>query len=277
MGMKPNIIDDRAKYINQIPSKVQNQHKYVAVHYKGVTADVTGLYGGGRGGHFDIKHNGEIHQNADITATIWAVGAPEPWVYIHPAARNQNTISIEANCFCDGDAKSIYDKKWYYSTETQESMAQTAAWLLFDVLKYPITAQTVSAYLLRHGDITTKPCPNPYFNSVGYKTNWTWDQFRKRVLEIGQSWQKGGSDYMFDVKQIKKGDRSKDVELWQRILFSNKLKGSNNKQIAIDGIFGDNTDAATRKFQSANKDSSGKDLAVDGIVGPKTWQAGLGV
>lgn len=274
--MKPNIIDDREKFKNQIPTKTVNEHRFVAVHYKGVTADVTGLYGGGRGGHFDIKHNGEIHQNADITATIWAVGAPEPWVYIHPVARNQNTISIEANCYCDGNSSSIYDPKWYFTNETQESMAQTAAWLLFDVLGYPLTKQTIESYLLRHGDITTKPCPNPYFASVGYKTNWGWEKFKSRVLEIGVNDRKG-SDYMFDVKQIKKGDRSADVELWQRILFSNKLKGKDGKQIAIDGIFGDNTDFATRNFQKANKDAEGKALAVDGIVGPKTWASGLGV
>ena len=274
---QPTIIDDRnlPRNKNQIPSQTVNQHKFVAIHYKGVTADDVGLYGGGYGGHFDIKHDGKIHWNADITATIWAVGAGS-WKQVHPTARNFNTVSIEANCYCDGNAKSIYDPQWYYTNETQESMAQLCAWLLFEVLKYPVSAQSVNSYLLRHGDITTKPCPNPYFSSVGYKTNWGWERFKKRVLEIGEADQKG-TDYMFDVKQIKKGDKSADVELWQRILVSNDLKGKDKKKIAIDGIFGDNTDYATRNFQKANKDTNGKALAVDGIVGKKTWQAGLGV
>lgn len=274
----PKIIDDRAKYAKQIPSRVVNAHKYVAIHYKGVTANATGLYGGGYGGHFDIQHDGTIHQNADISATIWAVGASGSWKYIHPFARNQNTVSIEANVLCDTAGKSIYEKGWYYTEATQEAMAQVAAWLLFEVLQYPVTAATVNTYLLRHGDITTKPCPAPYFASAGYKTNWSWDRFKTHVLAIGiADQQQKGKTYMFEVKQIKKGDKSDDVRLAQELLFANKLKGKDNKQLAVDGIFGDNTEYAAKKFQEAHKDVDGNPLAVDGIIGKKTWAVLLGV
>lgn len=265
------IIDQRAKYKAQIPSKTVNEHKYVAIHYKGVVADATGLYGGGYGGHFDVTHNGSIYQNANITDTIWAVGAGSSWKQVHPVARNQNTISIEGNCYCDGNASSIHDPKWYYTEETQESMAQLAAYLLFDVLKYPLNKQTVETYLLRHGDITTKPCPACYFAAEGYKTNWGWQAFKNRVFEIAVKNHDGGTNYMFSVKQIKKGDRGNDVLLWQRLLYAYGINGADGKSIARDGIFGNNTDSATRVFQTTYG------LAVDGIVGPKTWAKGLGV
>src|SRR6266481_2683365 len=41
--------------------------------------------------------------------------------------------------------------------------------------------------------------------------------------------------------------------------------------IAIDGIFGPQTLAAVKLFQSRNLDRSGHPLVVDGIVGPATW------
>ena len=39
----------------------------------------------------------------------------------------------------------------------------------------------------------------------------------------------------------------------------------------IDGIFGERTEAAVKRFQQARK-NEGRDIgAVDGIIGPKTW------
>ena len=39
------------------------------------------------------------------------------------------------------------------------------------------------------------------------------------------------------------------------------------------GIFGQNTEAAVKKFQMEHKDLDGNQLKADGIVGPKTWGA----
>ena len=58
---------------------------------------------------------------------------------------------------------------------------------------------------------------------------------------------------------LRKGDRGPEVKEVQEAL-----------EIPADGIFGSQTEASVKKFQSENG------LDVDGIVGPKTWEA-LGI
>lgn len=62
----------------------------------------------------------------------------------------------------------------------------------------------------------------------------------------------------YDMPLIKRGSSGKAVKIWQIIVGT-----------TIDGIFGVNTEAATKRFQERNN------LEVDGIVGPKTWKVGL--
>lgn len=58
---------------------------------------------------------------------------------------------------------------------------------------------------------------------------------------------------------LSKGRRGPDVERWQRFLISQNLLDG-----PVDGIFGDQTDTATRRFQQQNQ------LTVDGLVGGRT-------
>lgn len=67
-----------------------------------------------------------------------------------------------------------------------------------------------------------------------------------------------------DMPTIKKGSAGDAVKKWQKFL---KAQGHNIGKCGVDGDFGKDTDAATRKFQKANK------LEVDGIVGKNTWAA----
>jgi peptidoglycan hydrolase-like protein with peptidoglycan-binding domain len=60
---------------------------------------------------------------------------------------------------------------------------------------------------------------------------------------------------------VRKGDRDHPVRTLQDLL---RARGHG---VAVDGIFGPNTDAAVRAFQQQHG------LAVDGIVGPNTWSA----
>jgi peptidoglycan hydrolase-like protein with peptidoglycan-binding domain len=60
---------------------------------------------------------------------------------------------------------------------------------------------------------------------------------------------------------VRQGDQQHPVKTLQYL-----LRGRGHT-VAVDGIFGPNTDAAVRAFQQQ------KGLAVDGIVGPNTWSA----
>ena len=66
------------------------------------------------------------------------------------------------------------------------------------------------------------------------------------------------------MKTIKKGSKGNTVKVWQVIIGANP-----------DGIFGNDTEKLTKKFQSTHKDMNGAALVQDGIVGPKSWFAGL--
>lgn len=59
--------------------------------------------------------------------------------------------------------------------------------------------------------------------------------------------------------QVKKGAQGSSVSELQKLL------NQNGYSLEVDGIFGSNTQAAVRDYQSKNG------LAVDGIVGDKTW------
>lgn len=81
------------------------------------------------------------------------------------------------------------------------------------------------------------------------------DSINKNEIE------KGGA-YMFEVNQVKKGSKGKDVKLAQKI-----LKGLKYYTGSIDGEFGSNTDKATRSYQKSKR------LGVDGIIGKNTWKS----
>lgn len=59
---------------------------------------------------------------------------------------------------------------------------------------------------------------------------------------------------------VKRGSRGQIVKNAQALLLAH-----GNDPKGIDGIFGANTEAATRAFQTA------EGIQVDGIVGPVTW------
>lgn len=169
--MTYKIIDKRSR--KNVPAW-GNAKKYIAIHYLGVDGQNYDLAADGTGAHYTIYWDGTIYQRCDHDAIVWAVGTAGQYVQKHPQARNNNTISIELCCHCDGDKTSAEDKKWYFTTETQ----QAAVWLVQKLMKelsIPI------GNVLRHYDIVNKICPAPYVHNNKYKTSWTWQEFLAKV------------------------------------------------------------------------------------------------
>lgn len=154
-----------------------NQKKYIAVHYLGVDGQAHDLADDGCGAHFYIYWDGTIYQRCNLDAVPWAVGTARTYTQKHPEARNSNTISIEMCCHnSGGDFTSAMDPKWWFTEETQEA----CVWLVKKLMK---DLGIPASHVLRHYDIVNKVCPNPYVLNNKFKTSWTWDEFKAKLVE----------------------------------------------------------------------------------------------
>lgn len=169
----------------QVPAHNANSHEYFAVHYLGVNGENPYLYGGGYGGTFYVSKSGEVYQAAKVTDKLWHVGASSGFSYIHPDARNNNTIGVECATYT-ASGRNDDDETWYFTEATQVAAAKLAACV---ALEYNIPLD----HILRHGDITTKNCPSPLKRDAGKGTNWTWEKFKSEVAR----YMGGGTDETF--------------------------------------------------------------------------------
>lgn len=72
----------------------------------------------------------------------------------------------------------------------------------------------------------------------------------------------GGDIVTIELSTLRKGDKGQEVKTLQRLLNSMGYTCG-----GVDGIFGDNTLAAVKSFQKAER------LNIDGVVGKNTWTA----
>lgn len=110
------------------------------------------------------------------------------------------------------------------------------------------------------------------YNHKGGTKKGTWLQSGKPTLWVSYDATEGSNsqgnnkiDYS-TYPTIRKGAKGEYVRIMQRLLLA---KGYDCK--GIDGIWGNNTNLAIKKFQSENTDINGKKLVVDCICGQKTW------
>ena len=177
----------------QVPAHNANSHEYFAVHYLGVNGENPYLYGGGYGGTFYVSKSGEVYQAAKVTDKLWHVGASSGFSYIHPDARNNNTIGVECATYT-ASGRNDDDEVWYFTEATQVAAAKLAACV---AMEYNIPLD----HILRHGDITTKNCPSPLKRDAGKGTNWTWEKFKSEVAR----YMGGGTDETFKGVYIQIG------------------------------------------------------------------------
>jgi N-acetyl-anhydromuramyl-L-alanine amidase AmpD len=254
---KPVIIDRVTVNVNEVPAHNANSHKYLAIHYLGVNGENPDLYGGGYGGHFYVSKTGVCYQAALVTDKLWHVGASAGFHYIHPDARNTNTIGIE--CATYGS-----NGRWYFTEATQKACAHLAAWIMQE---YNIPLSN----LLMHGEITDKHCPSPYIDNPGDGPNWTWKKFKETVAAyLGGSIESKEGVYEVEFRQIHKGDNNEDVGTLQICLRGQDYKGADGKPLKKDNDFGGNTEFALLQFQRDHG------LKPDGWCGPLTWPVVLG-
>ena len=177
----------------QVPAHNAISHEYFAVHYLGVNGENPYLYGGGYGGTFYVSKTGEVYQAAKVTDKLWHVGASSGFSYIHPDARNNNTIGVECATYTSS-GRNDDDETWYFTEATQVAAAKLAACVC---MEYGIPLD----HVLRHGDITTKNCPSPLKRDAGKGTNWTWEKFKSEVAR----YMGGGTDETFKGVYIQIG------------------------------------------------------------------------
>ena len=190
---KRTIHDITKENLSEVPrSRGGNKIEFIVVHYLGVpNADNSYLYGGGYGGHYNIKRDGTIYKAADPkTGVVWHCGGGLQGSGGHSfyqICTNFNSIGIECGvCYTDTSVKDASgdSDQWYFTTETQESLV----WLVAKLMdEYGISAD----HVIRHYDVTGKICPNPYVKNNRLRTSWTWDEFKSRLAEYRKS---GGYD-----------------------------------------------------------------------------------
>ena len=152
------IHDITKENLSEVPrSRGSNKIEFIVVHYLGVpNADNPNLYGGGYGGHYNIKRDGSIYKAADPkTAVVWHCGGGLQGSGGHSfyqICTNFNSIGIECGvCYTDTSAKDASgdSDQWYFTTETQESLV----WLVSKLMdEYGISAD----HVIRHYDVTGK-------------------------------------------------------------------------------------------------------------------------
>lgn len=178
------IIDITRENLSEVPrSRGSNKIEFIVVHYLGVpNADNPYLYGGGYGGHYNIKRDGSVYKAADPkTAVVWHCGGGlqgSGGHTFHGICTNFNSIGIECGvCYTENVKEASGDSgKWYFTTETQESLV----WLVSKLMnEYGIGID----HVIRHYDVTGKICPNPYVKNNRLRTSWTWDDFKARLAE----------------------------------------------------------------------------------------------
>lgn len=86
-------------------------------------------------------------------------------------------------------------------------------------------------------------------------------------LTAGEDEAQTGGGYMFEPFTVNKGSRGASTKLLQTLLIGSGYKGLDEKALALDGIAGENTMYALKKYQADHG------LAVDGICGPATWKS----
>ena len=113
-------------------------------------------------------------------------------------------------------------------------------------------------------DVTIIEAKGHNYGIVSSPYGSTWEYYGKCDL-IKYDGDNTGIMCNVETHEVQKGSTCYSVGVLQTLLNDLGYKGSDNKTLTVDCIFGGNTDKACKAFQKDNK------LTVDGICGSKTW------
>ena len=165
--------------INKLITKVNfnagknKKNKYIVVHYVGAAGDAEAnckyFYDNYRGAsaNYFVGHKGDVWQCVEDKDVAWHCGASS---YKHKECRNSNSIGVELCCKQKGS-----NNTWYF----EEATIKSATELIRDLMaKYNIPASNV----LRHYDITSKVCPEPFVRDTG-----AWSTFKAGLAKTANN------------------------------------------------------------------------------------------
>lgn len=219
----------QAKPISYGGTRALSSVKYIVLHYTAVTGDTAmdeaRYFANGNtrsaGAHFFVGQSGDVVQSIPINRTAWSVGG-DPWKNTpHPyygICTNFNSVSIE---MCDQVTKD--------ASTAQKNAVKT-------LISY-IQGQCPNAKtIIRHYDVTGKPCPARYVNDA------KWAELKKYIT---------ASD---------KKEQTKIKETTMQCLF--KIKGGDGTVYYFDGqtIKSLNNVDQMRIIQRIYKDNNGHDI-----------------
>jgi len=177
------------------------------------------------------------------------------------AFRGVPAISPNANKYSIG-VEMCVEKDGTISDATVERTTQVIAELC---KTYGLTEKDI----VRHYDVTHKPCPQPFIKEGESK----FADFKAKVGAIlcppKPAEPVKADPTKAETKPPVKTPAPKPIPKMDTIKLNSRGSAVKTLQAKVgvkaDGIFGPNTQAAVKKFQKANG------LVADGIVGPKTW------
>ena len=209
--------------------------------------------------HFFVDDN-SIYQSVELRDIAWHCGG---YYYYNDLIRNSNSVGIEMCCTA-GNYK--------VSAKTIENTVHLVVYLC-EMMN--IEADEVDKYVLRHYDITHKKCPAQFVDEPA-----EWKEFKNEVKKILKAGKKKPAKV--EKKPAKKEENVAEKysgtfpKLPERGYFEDGDEGTQAKNLQkflnwygnyglkVDGIIGEKTIAAVKKFQKA------EDLTADGLFGGKS-------
>ena len=244
--------------------------KYIVIHYTandGDTDEGNANYFASRiikaSAHYFVDDD-SVTQSVPDNYVAWSVGGTKysnckttGGGKYYTKCTNSNSISIE---LCDTKK----DGKIYPTKKTIENAIELTRKLM---KQYNIPSTNV----IRHFDVTGKTCP-AYWCGTSEKNQLWKTEFHNKLSNSSSTSSNLSSPTSQKVNTptiakptLKNGSKGTQVKYLQQDLNYLGFKGTDGKQLTIDGVIGNNVIYALKQFQIKYK------LSVDGVYGDKSY------